>query len=103
MTAGQLVWVGLTTSCILGSTFGVQLPNGDSGTSADSLMVCASATLQKLPHQVPGVHLADTVKSENGMSAANGVDKPAANGVWVQSGALSAALKALVVHLVTLI
>lgn len=81
----------------------MQLPNSDSGAVADSLEVQASATLLKLPRQVPGVHLADTIKSEDKMSAANGVEKPAANGVWVQSGALTAALKALVVHLVNLI
>lgn len=103
MTAGQLVWIGLTTSFLLDSAYGMQLPNGDSGAAADSLEVRASATLLKLPHQVPGVHLADTVKFENGMSAANGVETPAANGVWVQAGALNAALKALVVHLVNLI
>ena len=103
MTPGQLTWITLATRGEPPSEISPQPLTSYSSAAADSLVARASALFSQLSQQVPGVHLPDSAASENGMPTAGGVGQRAVTGVWVQSGALEAALKVLIVYLANLL
>lgn len=110
MHAGQLTWVGLSASPSPPTT-PAQLLNATAAVAHTSVGVelQLAAFLSELVERVPGVHLpaaavgnGEAPRGEGdggGAAATTGKRRPDALGVWVQAGALNAALKVLVAHL----
>jgi hypothetical protein len=110
MTAGQLTWVGLAASPASASE---AVPRPTSGAAApgtsDGTLSQLAAFLAQLPQQVQGVHLPaaaggdSEARGTGGAAGSSALAGKRVLGVWVQAGALTAALKVLVVQLVHLL